>query len=84
MPDGLPSRAPEPLRVVKDGVKYGVAGGGKLAWLPPEMWASAAELVRRMDAINAEQERLNMLIRAAQDEADAAGDVQTAWAPDAR
>lgn len=77
--DGLIGKPPEPLRIIKAGLKYGFAAGSKIAWLPPEMWANAAELSRRMDAMNAEMDRLQKLIDAAQAEADAAGGVQTAW-----
>ena len=81
--DGVIGRPPEPLRIVKDGVRYGVAIPGKVAWLPPDMWAPAAELVRRMDAMNAEADRMEKLISAAQQAADDAGGVQTPWNADA-
>ena len=77
--DGLIGKPPEPLRLIKDGVRYGVAIPGKIAWLPAEMWPAAAELVRRMDAMNAEADRLQKLVEAAQAEADAIGGVQTPY-----
>ena len=69
----------EPLCIVKRGVRYGVHANGKTAWLPPSMWTAAAALVARMDAMNATAERMQMLIDAAQAEADAFGGVQTAY-----
>jgi hypothetical protein len=77
--DGMTAAPREVLRIVNAGVRYGVAITGKVAWLPPEMWAPAAELQRRMDALNAEADRLNKLIAAAQQAADEAGGVQTPW-----
>lgn len=74
--DGMIGAPPEPLRIIKDGVRYGFAIPGKIAWLPAEMWAPAAELMRRMDRMNADMDRLEKLIAAARDEANAAGGVQ--------
>ncbi len=68
----------EPLCIVKRGVRYGVQANGMTAWLPPSMWTAAAALVARMDAMNATAERMQMLIDAAQAEADAFGGVQEA------
>lgn len=78
--DGMIGHAPEPLRIVQQGVRYGVAIPGKVAWLPADMWAPAAELMRRMEAMNAEADRLSKLIDAAQAEADAVGGVQSPYA----
>ena len=79
--DGLIAARPEPLAIVRDGIRYGCAAGGKVAWLPADLWAPAAELLMRMEAMNANAERLQRLIDAAQEEADAAGGVQIAWVP---
>jgi hypothetical protein len=86
--DGLARALPEPLRLVRSGIRYGVAGGGKVAWLPADMWPAAAEFARRLESMQSEIERLtqeaervNALIDAAQAEADAAGGVQTPWYP---
>jgi hypothetical protein len=84
--DGLARVLPEPLRVVRKGLRYGVAANGKVAWLPADMWANAAEFTRRLESMQSEIKRLtretdrvNALIDAAKAEADAAGGVQTPW-----
>lgn len=79
MPDGMTGKPPEPLRIVQSGVKYGVAADGMVAWLPPRLWAPAAELKRELERLEKEVARVNQIIDAAQAEADAAGGVQTPW-----
>lgn len=74
--DGMIAPRPDALMIVRNGVRYGVAIPGKVAWLPAEMWAPAAELLRRMEAMNTELDQMQSLIAAAQAEADAAGGVQ--------
>lgn len=77
--DGLPSVPCEPLRIVRDGLRYGVAAQGMVAWLPAQLWAPAAALLRRMDEMNATAERFQRMLDDAQAEADAAGGVQTPY-----
>lgn len=77
MPDGMTSAPPEPLRIVNSGVKYGVAANGMVAWLPPKLWAPAAELRRLMERQNAAAEEMQRLWQQAQDAAwQAAADEQ--------
>jgi hypothetical protein len=61
MPDDKPC-----LSIVTSGVRRGVTAGGKVHWLPPELWAPAAELERRMEAMNKAAERMAALWREAE------------------
>lgn len=49
------------LAFVADGIRRGVTAGGRVHWLPPELWAPAAELQRRMDEMNATAARMEAL-----------------------
>lgn len=68
----------KPLRLVKKGVRYGVEAAGKVSWLPAEMWPAAAEMMRRIDAMQARIDHFERLVAMAQAEADARYPVQTA------
>jgi len=58
------------LALVRDGIRRGVTAGGRVHWLPADLWAPAAELERRMAAMNETAERMQALY----DEAE-----QAAW-----
>lgn len=38
----------EPLRIVKQGIRYGFSAEGRTVWLPPGLWANAAAMLRQM------------------------------------
>lgn len=66
--DGM--NRPEPLRIVHVGIRYGMTHDGKsVAWLPPAMWAAAAELLRTMVQMNAAAESMQAMYHAAENEA---------------
>lgn len=70
MPDGMlsPGAVPPvaPLTVVSRGIRRGVAAGGLIAWLPPELWPHADALARQMREINEACERMQKLYDAAE------------------
>lgn len=68
--DGMnPAPPVEPLRIVKRGIRYGVAAGGKIAWLPAEMWPHAAEFMRQYEADKAFADNMHKLWTQAMDQA---------------
>ena len=49
------------LALVQSGIRWGVTAGGRVHWLPPELWAPAAVLNTRMAAMNEAAERMAAL-----------------------
>lgn len=70
MPEGLsPAPPAPPLRIVKRGIRYGVATPNQIAWLPATMWPHAAAFMREYEENMAWTKRMQALWEQSQDEA---------------